>query len=502
MKNVRPKLFLSILFCMLSLFGIPYVVSAQANHGDRDHHPQIRHVLLISVDGLHAIDLARYVSTYPHSALAALSKDGVTYTNASTTRPSDSFPGILSMTTGGTPRSTGVFYDDSYDRKLSPPGSNCTTVGTEVVYDESIDRDNTKIDGGGGINPAALPLDPSKGCTPVYPHSFLRVNTIFEVVRQAGLRTAWSDKHLSYELLNGPSGKGVEDLYTPEIAATDGTTAGTEAYDALKVQAILNEIDGKDHTGTKHVGMPTIFGMNFQAVSVTQKLASGGYIDAKGTPSPDLLNALNFVDQSLGKFVQELRKEGQLSSTTIIITAKHGQTPIDRSKSLLVSNKIIPALVNTVAPNLLAQATQDDVALLWLKDQSKTQAVVKELLAHKASAHIKDVLSGDRISDLYRDPRKDSRTPDIVVLPQTGVIYAGASATKIAEHGGFNKDDTNVALLVSNPAIESERVGDAVTTTEIAPTILKLLDLNPRALQAVREEHTGLLPDLELENHK
>ncbi|MBV9258808.1 MAG: alkaline phosphatase family protein, partial [Ktedonobacteraceae bacterium] len=105
MKNVRPKLFLSILFCMLSLFGIPYVVSAQANHGDRDHHLQIRHVLLISVDGLHAIDLTRYVSTYPHSTLAALSKDGVTYTNASTTRPSDSFPGILSMTTGGTPRS-------------------------------------------------------------------------------------------------------------------------------------------------------------------------------------------------------------------------------------------------------------------------------------------------------------------------------------------------------------------------------------------------------------
>ena len=174
--------------------------------------------------------------------------------------------------------------------------------------------------------------------------------------------------------------KALKTSITPEIASTDGTTAGTEAYDALKVQAILNEIDGKDHTGAHKVGIPAIFGMNFQAVSVTQKLAGAGYLDAKGTPSPALLNALNFVDQSLGKFVQELRKEGQLSSTTIIVTAKHGQTPIDPSKTLRVSNKIIPALINAIGPNVLAQATQDDVALLWLKDQSKTQAVVKHFL--------------------------------------------------------------------------------------------------------------------------
>lgn len=498
MKNFRPKLFVAVLLCIVFLAGIPYAANAQITRESTDHPSAMRHVLLISVDGLHAVDLARYVRSFPHSALATLSNDGVTYTNASTTTPSDSFPGILSMTTGGTSRSTGVFYDDSYDRTLSPPGSKCATVGTEIVYDESIDIDKTKIDGGGGINPAALPLDPSRGCTPVYPHSFLRVNTIFEVARQAGLRTAWSDKHLAYDLLNGPSGKGVEDLYDPEIAATDGTTAGTEAYDALKVQAILNEIDGKDHTGQQQVGMPAIFGMNFQAVSVTQKLPSGGYLDAQGTPSASLLNALNFVDQSLGKFVQELRKQGQLSSTTLIITAKHGQTPIDRSKSQLVSNKIIPGLVNTVAPNLLAQATQDDVALLWLKDHSKTNAVVKELLANKTTAHINTVLSGDRISDLYQDPARDSRTPDIIVLPETGVIYAGASATKIAEHGGFNRDDTNVALLVSNPGIKSGHIGSSVTTTQIAPTILKLLDLNPWALQAVREENTGLLPAIRL----
>jgi len=65
-----------------------------------------------------------------------------------------------------------------------------------------------------------------------------------------------------------------------------------------------------------------------------------------------------------------------------------------------------------------------------------------------------------------------------------------------AEHGGFNKDDTNVALLVSNPGIKSESISNAVATTQIAPSILKLLGLDPWALQAVREEHTELLPQL------
>jgi hypothetical protein len=66
------------------------------------------------------------------------------------------------------------------------------------------------------LDPAQLPVDPAT-CTPVYPHQYLKVNTIFEVARKAGLRTAWSDKHVAYEVLNGPSGTGIQDLFAPEI---------------------------------------------------------------------------------------------------------------------------------------------------------------------------------------------------------------------------------------------------------------------------------------------
>ncbi len=74
------------------------------------------------------------------------------------------------------------------------------------------------------LDPAQLPVDPAT-CQPVYPHSYLRVNTVFEVARAAGLRTAWSDKHAAYEILNGPSGTGVQDLFTPEINSDAPTSA-------------------------------------------------------------------------------------------------------------------------------------------------------------------------------------------------------------------------------------------------------------------------------------
>ena len=505
MTSRRTKLLVAVLLlCALLLTGGTFSTQLRASQSVSSHSlggTRIQHVLLISVDGLHALDLARYVRLNPNSTLAQLSRMGVTYPNTSKTQPSDSFPGLLSDVTGGTPRSTGVFYDDSYDRSLSPPGSHCATKGTEVLYDESIDINSNAIDGGGGINPAALPLDPSKGCTPVYPHSYLRVNTIFEVIKAAGKRTAWSDKHLAYDIVNGPSGHGVDDLYTPEIAANSVTDSEslTQAYDDLKVKAILNEIDGLDHTGTRHVGVPAIFGMNFQAVSVGQKLPTGGYLDVLGTPSPTLLSALNYVDQSLGKMVNELVEDHLLSSTVITVTAKHGQTPIDPGKRKIIDASIIPNLVNSVQSNLLALATQDDIALLWLNDQSKTDAVVTKFSANESAPSIQEILADDSLKLMFNDPLKDVRSPDIIVRPNLGVIYASPKSTKIAEHGGFSDQDTNVALLVANPELKQGEVYSPVETTQIAPTILKLLGLDPDALQARRMEHTQLLPGLSLD---
>jgi hypothetical protein len=308
----------SMLSCLVatSLLVMPLQVRAQ-NEGL--NVSKVKHVLMISVDGLHALDLTNYVATHGDSTLASLWRHGFTYTNNSASQPSDSFPGLAALVTGGSPTTTGFWYDVTYNRAVSPPtettslpitgGPNLcpSVIGTPVAYDESIDYDLTFLDGDGGINPKNLPRDPNNGCKPIYPHEYLRVNTIFEVVKANGGHTAWVDKHPSYEWTNGPSGQGVEDFYGPEINSNtqmtdtgkpivipfpgcnpvpfvdnnfdDGWTTdfrNIQCYDMLHVQAVINEIDGWNHNRTKKLGyVPALFGFNYQSVSVGEKLNNG-----------------------------------------------------------------------------------------------------------------------------------------------------------------------------------------------------------------------------------
>jgi hypothetical protein len=82
-------------------------MSAAADRQKGEGEREVRHVLLISVDGLHALDVAKYTASHPHSALAELASHGITYSGANTPQNSDSFPGLLALvtaSTGTTPR--------------------------------------------------------------------------------------------------------------------------------------------------------------------------------------------------------------------------------------------------------------------------------------------------------------------------------------------------------------------------------------------------------------
>jgi hypothetical protein len=166
--------------------------SLPARAGDDElHGKKIKHVLLISVDGLHALDVANYVAAHPGSALAELSNHGVTFSNARTPANSDSFPGLLALITGGSPVSHGLFYDVSYNRSIFDP-SNTTCSGgpgNMQVFDESIDKyvGNPPVSQN-VIDPAALPnhINAESKCVRFYPHNAMESNTIFEVVRAAG----------------------------------------------------------------------------------------------------------------------------------------------------------------------------------------------------------------------------------------------------------------------------------------------------------------------------
>jgi hypothetical protein len=530
---------------------------------DRNHN----RVLLISIDGMHALDFQNCVAAGTCPNLAALRASGVNYTRTSTSRPSDSFPGLMALVSGGSPKLVGAYYDVAYDRVLAPPAADTgngvlhgqcvpgVPNGTRTEYEEGNEIDQTQLNGGspayskldGGIksiDPAKLIRDPYHGCAPVYPWNFVRANTIYGVIHRAGGFTAWSDKHAVYAVVSGPTGtdqpSNVDDYYSPEVNSNaiplPGVTTATghdcssinnnggdwttdfeniKCYDQLKVNAVLNWIGGRTHLGDARQAVPQIFGMNFQAVSVGQKLIEngvlGGYTNAAGMPTAAMLGEIRFVDAAIGQFVSALRRNHLYESTTLIVTAKHGQSPVDTHRFFPIPGK--NGLNGTPPSGVLGAAflpdselnqigpTEDDISLLWLSAGASTADAVGLLESNASAAGIGQILYGPSITTMFNRPGLpsqggDPRTPDIIVLPNTGVVYTG-SAKKQAEHGGFALDDTNVMLLVANPALRSRTITSFVETSQVAPTILRVLGLDPRELDAVRAEGTPVLPGLE-----
>lgn len=282
-----------------------------------------------------------------------------------------------------------------------------------------------------------------------------------------------------------------------------------EIYDDYKVQAILNEVDGKwsddglagasDTAGPKP-GTPAIFGMNFQALSVAQKDSSetGGYLDGAGDPGPEVADALAHTDASIGKMVDALKGRGLYESTLILVTAKHGQSPIDKTLYTPVDGDAVASLIDSAAP--VAGHIEDDVGLYWLKTASTAPAAVSAILSPTASPDPRadEVFSSADASfiAMFGDPTRDAHTPDVIIKVKKGTIYS-LSKKKDAEHGGFADDDAHVGLLVSNPAISGATNDAVVRTKQVAPTVLRALKLDPRWLESVRREGTAVLPALD-----
>jgi arylsulfatase A-like enzyme len=231
-----------------------------------------------------------------------------------------------------------------------------------------------------------------------------------------------------------------------------------------------------------------------------------------------------FVDAAIGQMVAALKHQGLLDSTTIIITAKHGQSPIDPNRFTPIPGKanigeppsatllspnpnLLPAVYSD--PNNALGIAEDDISQIWLADPSTTLEAVAALETNGTAIGLGQIFYGASLNTLFNPPGVpnnpgpccflraggDPRTPDIVVIPNVGVVYTGGDK-KQSEHGGFAHDDTNVMLLVSNPEIKAHSVNSFVETAQVAPTILQLLGLDPQSLDAVRIEGTPVLPSI------
>jgi len=530
---------------------------------------KIKHVLLLSIDGMHAVDfynctngIAGANGGAPYCPnLAALGQTAINYVNAVSSKPSDSFPGMAALASGGTPKSTGLYYDVAYDRSLNPPeiktgtglaGGPCvpytTPTGTTTDNDQGVDLDDTKLNGGapgaalteGGIaslDPRKMSRNPQNGCAPVYPWNFIRTNTAFGVIHAAGGYTAWIDKHPSYSFVGGPGGNGLNDYYSPEVDSNvvalhgvntlqgvpcdpirdtvslsgwNSSFENIQCYDAIKVYALLNQIAGKTHSGAP-ASVPAVFGMNFQSVYVGQSVneagvAAGGYQNAAAAPSQELLGEIEYVDTAIGIIVNALKTAGIYNNTLVVITAKHGESPIDPTRYVADGSGTPATMLGDLIPwsesplnSAGIGATEDDVSVLWLKKGVNVDDAVGILESDASEIGLGEIYYGPTVALNFNvggwDPGQDPRTPDIIVTPNVGVTYSG-NTSMIGDHGGFAHDDSNVILLAANPSFKAQTVSATTTTTQVAPTIVQALGLNPSLLDAVQIEGTTVLPEV------
>jgi arylsulfatase A-like enzyme len=276
------------------------------------------------------------------------------------------------------------------------------------------------------------------------------------------------------------------------------------------------------------VGTPAIFGMNFQTVSTAEKLLSseaaiggpvlaGGYLPGTTTPGPLLSSALDYINAQLQRLVDEIQTQGLASSTAIIVTAKHGQSPQDPNQLTRIKDGPIIDAINAAwtaahpgAGNLIVAGTDDDLWQSYLSDNSQAadDFVQNYLWNHDATgvtfsggtrtlqhSGLAQIYAGQAAADFFGVPVSDPRHPDVFGRAQVGVVYTGGS--KIAEHGGDNPADRDVPLVIYAPGVvPASRVHASVETTQVAPTILRLLGLDPSALQAVQIEGTRVLPGI------
>jgi hypothetical protein len=326
----------------------------------------------------------------------------------------------------------------------------------------------------------------------------------------------------------------VDDSWTADNAAT-------KQYDSYKVQAVINWINGYEHSGKgPKVGTPAIYGMNFQTVSTAEKLKSspavligpnaqgkytegpslvGGYVtvDGQQVPGPLLQSALTYVNDALQRMADTIQADGEADSTAIILTAKHGQSPQNNSQLQRINDAPMIAGVNAAwaakhpgSPTLVVQEVDDDGLLWWLSNRSQaaTDFVKNYLWTHTAPAvnyagktitvqhsGLREIYAGRQAARFFGVPYSDPDHPDVFAISQVGTIYTTGS--KIAEHGGDNPADRDVPLVIYAPGtVQPGQSSNSVETTQVAPTILKLLRLRPSSLQAVQREGTRVLPGL------
>ena len=250
--------------------------------------------------------------------------------------------------------------------------------------------------------------------------------------------------------------------------------------------------------------------MNFQAPNIAQKFS--GYVVGSSWPTPapvttlgplagshpGLADAFDYVDGALRRMLDALDAAGLTDSTLIIVTSKHGNSPVDPADLHLIdpATTLVP-IINGVQAGLAAQVTDDTNALIWLKDHSRAPEVAAALQRNAATIGRNRFIPAARSTACF--------TASSPAIPPGGPTSSSsrcrASSTLVREASSPITADftrrTYSAVRGGLPYHGAGTVAAPVSLRQLAPTILHALHLKKNDLDAVRAEHTAQLPGLD-----
>jgi predicted AlkP superfamily pyrophosphatase or phosphodiesterase len=379
-----------------------------------------KHAVIIFIDGLRADLLDPELA--PH--IAALGRAGTRFANAEVGFPTDSMPGILGPLTGASPRGTGVPYDEYYDRHYK-----LAIELTEVVT----------------VPPG------------LKPHDLLRVPTLFEVAKAKGLKTGFISKHVGYEILQEPSGQGLDRLELPEMAEWKGPYRDYDAknFDVLTAWVAKAGID----------------------IAGIYAIAANYAMKDNGVTAPETRAAIAGIDAQVGRLVDAVAAAGRYDDTVFVVLGDHGDTDMPNAVASKGEGSVVGFLAEQGIKSV--KITADDVMLAWLADSSQAQQAASLLDTPEAKTRfgINRVLGPDELKKMQ--DFADDQMPDFVLLVKPGVVYTKLPSKKKAEHGGAFESDLRVAFVIEGPDIKSGAVVDTkVNVFSTAPTLAKRLGLS------------------------
>lgn len=325
----------------------------------------------------------------------------------------------------------------------------------------------------------------------------VKVPTIYDVAKQAGLKTAgviW------------PASRGaktldwtVPDVFEQELFEKYGTPSLLEEARAAGIPIEKqNEWCKAGNAGkpmrdymytrlachiiAKH--RPNFLALHLVSVDALEH--------ATGRQSPEAYWAVADSDSRIRDIVDTVDAAGMRDRTTFVITADHGFVTYTKNvlpNVLIKREGLLKALGSKVTSAQVYCLGQGGAAFIYVLDEANRDALIKQIQPKLAAMEgVAAVVGPEDLGKVgHVPPSVDAREPDFMLSAKDGYSFSDSAAgEKLVEdvdspkgsHGYLPTDPNLYAtFVISGAGVKKGAVVDEITNRDVAPTMARLLGL-------------------------